>query len=41
MKAIEKLQKAGFDVSIRLSPYLPQFVDLSVINGIKCDKILV
>ena len=41
IKAIEKLQKAGFDVSIRLSPYLPQLVDLSVINDIKCDKILV
>lgn len=41
IKAIERLQAAGFDVSIRLSPYIPQYVDLSVINAIKCDKILV
>jgi DNA repair photolyase len=28
IKAILKLQDAGFDVQIRLSPYIPQFVDL-------------
>ena len=28
IKAILKLQEAGFDVQIRLSPYIPQFVDL-------------
>lgn len=41
IKAVEKLYKAGFDVQVRLSPYIPQFVDLGVINGIQCDKILV
>lgn len=41
IKAIEKLHEAGFDVAIRLSPYIPEFVDIDVINGIKCDKILV
>lgn len=41
IEAIEKLHKAGFDVAIRLSPYIPQFVDIDVINNIKCDKILV
>lgn len=41
IKAIEKLQKAGFDVQIRLSPYIPQYVDINKINAIKCDKILV
>lgn len=41
IKAIEKLQALGFDVQIRLSPYIPEFVDIDVINKIKCDKILV
>lgn len=41
IQAIETLQAAGFDVQVRLSPYLPEFIDLTVINGIKCDKILV
>ena len=41
IKAVEKLQAAGFDVSVRLSPFIPDFIDLDVLNGIKCDKILV
>lgn len=41
IKAIEKLQAAGFDVSLRLSPYLPEYVDIDIINSVKCDKILV
>lgn len=41
IKAIEKLQENGFDVALRLSPYIPEFVDLSVLNNIKCDKIQV
>lgn len=41
IKAIEKLQEKGFDVSIRLSPYIPGNVDIDAINRIKCDKILV
>ena len=41
IKAIEKLYKAGFDVSVRLSPLIPQYVDFDVINSINCDKILV
>lgn len=41
IKAIEKLQENGFDVALRLSPYIPEFVDLSVLNNVKCDKILV
>lgn len=40
-KAIEKLQECGLDVSIRLSPYIPELIDLNIINSIKCDKILV
>ena len=41
IKAIEKLYNNGFDVSVRLSPYIKDFVNLDVINNIKCDKILV
>ena len=39
--AIEKLQACGFDVQLRLSPFIEEFVDLDVINSVKCDKILV
>ncbi len=38
--AIEELQAEGFDVSIRLSPYLPEYADTDKVNDIKCDKIL-
>ena len=41
IKAVEALQARGFDVAVRLSPYIPQFVDIEKINEIKCDKILV
>lgn len=40
-KAIETLYDNGFDVSIRLAPYIHNHVDIGKINGIKCDKILV
>ena len=39
--AIEKLQKEGFDVALRLSPFIPEFVDMAVINAVEVDKILV
>lgn len=39
--AVERLTAAGYDAQVRLSPFVPEFVDLSVINAIKCDKILV
>lgn len=41
IKAIEKLQSLGFDVSIRLSPFIPKNIDLKIINRIKCKKILI
>lgn len=41
IKAIEKLHKLGFDVQVRLSPFIPEFIDLDTLNAIKCDKILV
>lgn len=39
--AIEKLQAAGFDVQVRLSPYIPELLDMDIVNSIKCDKILI
>lgn len=46
IKAIEKLWAEGFDVQLRLSPFIPEFVktgvlDLDIINAVKCDKILI
>lgn len=41
IEAIERLEREGFDTAVRLSPYLPQFVDFDRLNGIKCRKILV
>lgn len=41
IKAIEKLHDAGFDVAVRLSPYVPQFVDFDRLNSIRCNKIIV
>ena len=41
IKAVEKLAGLGYDVSVRLSPFIPEYVDLEKINAIKCDKILV
>lgn len=41
IKAIEKLQRLGYDVQLRLSPYIPQYVDLETLNRVKCDKIIV
>lgn len=39
--AIEKLQEKGFDITLRLSPFIPQLIDYNVINSIKCDKVLI
>lgn len=39
--AIEKLQAKGFDVQLRLSPFIPQYIDFDILNNVKCDKILV
>ena len=41
IKAILKLQEAGFDVQLRLSPFIPQYVDFDKLNGLGIDKILV
>lgn len=39
--AIEKLQERGFDVALRLSPFIPQYIDFDRLNAVKCDKILI
>lgn len=39
--AVEKLSRLGFDVAVRLSPFIPEYVDIERINAIQCDKILV
>lgn len=39
--AIESLEEAGFDVAVRLSPYVPQVVDFDQLNSIRCKKIIV
>jgi DNA repair photolyase len=41
IKAIEKLNSLGYDVTLRLSPFMPELVDFDVLNKIKCDKILI
>jgi DNA repair photolyase len=39
--AVERLADAGFDVQVRLSPFIPQLIDVERIKQIKCDRILV
>ena len=41
VEAIEKLQDNGIDVQLRLSPFIPEYVDYDKLNNVKCDKILV
>lgn len=39
--AIERLQENGFDVALRLSPYIDGHIDFDRLNAVKCDKILI
>lgn len=41
IEAIQRLQKAGYDVQLRLSPFIPEFVDMGRLNALGIDKILV
>lgn len=41
IKAIEKLQAQGYDVQLRLSPFIPEYIDFNILNSVKCDKILI
>lgn len=39
--AIKKLQSEGFDVALRLSPFIPQYVDFDKLNSLGIDKVVV
>lgn len=39
--AVETLVAAGFDTAVRLSPFIPELVDLERIKAVRCDKVLV
>ena len=39
--AIEKLNSLGYDVQLRLSPFIPELINFDVLNSIHCDRILV
>lgn len=41
IKAAEKLEALGFDVCLRLSPFIPEFIDIDIVNAVKVHKILV
>lgn len=41
IKAIEKLYSLGYDVAIRVSPFIPEYIDFSVLNSVKSDKAIV
>lgn len=41
VRAILRLQERGFDVQLRLSPYIPQYVDTEKLNGLGIDKICI
>lgn len=41
VKAILKLQDAGFDVAIRISPFIPEFMDTEKLSGLGIDKAIV
>ncbi len=41
IEAVERLQTLGYDVTLRLSPYIDGFIDFGILNAVKCDKILV
>ena len=41
VRAILGLQERGFDVCLRLSPYIPEFIDLERLNSLGVNKILV
>ena len=41
VKAILRLQEAGYDVSLRLSPFIPEYVDFDRLNALGIDKIVI
>ena len=41
IEAILKLQNEGFDVALRLSPFIPEYVDMERLNGLGINKICI
>jgi DNA repair photolyase len=41
IRSVEKLYDLGFDISIRLSPFIEKYIDYEILNSIRCDKILI
>ena len=41
IRAIEKLYANGFDVAIRISPFIPEYIDFDILNKVKCKKAIV
>ena len=41
IKAIKRLQDAGYDVQLRLSPLIPEYMDFDKLNSLGIDKVLV
>ena len=41
IQAIKTLQDCGFDVQLRLSPFIPQYIDFDRLNALGIDKILI
>ena len=41
IEAIKKLQDAGFDIAIRLSPIIPEFMDFDKLNNLGIQKAIV
>lgn len=39
--AVERLSVAGYDTTLRVSPYAPELIDNDIINRVKCDKLLI
>ena len=35
------MNSLGYDVQLRLSPFIPELIDFDILNSIKCDRILV
>lgn len=41
IRAIKKLQSLGYDVQLRLSPYIPEYIDTDKLNGLGIDRVCV
>lgn len=41
IKAIKKLQEKGYDVAIRLSPIIPEYIDFEELNKLGINKAIV